>query len=324
VRKVCSIRNALDRRVQKAVYGDEPVTDAQREALRNIRTGNYSAVRLLALIGETDSGTKAEPFKGFVKLSRPIAASKLSLAFARIIEATCSSTPGLASAALTFFGQLLKKLVSVIEEDTDWHEISTYYISIIRKASHPAAEYSFGEGTQAHASLDTDWIHQNTEAYEKLCINTQQKRAEKSAIVAFAAFKRGNSGGGGGDGGIGGGGGGGGGKQKKKKSNSGGGDKGGGGGGGADFIAKATTNGGGGGKAAKKVTVSDAARSPDAAQGDPVPLPKTAEGRVDAAALKDWMGEFGLNVVEGKQPCWNYWHSQGCSRQPCSFHHTEP
>ena len=285
MRKVCTIRNALDRRVQKSVYGDEPVSEAQREALRNIRTGNYAAVRLLALIGDADTGSKTEPFKGFIKLTRTTATSKLSLAFARLIEATCSASPGLASAALTFFGKLLKKLVSVIEEDTDWFEVSNYYISIIRKATQPVTSYSFGEGTQAHASLDVTWIHQNTEAYEQLCINTQQKRAEKAAISAFAGSKRN---GGGGEG---------------KTIDSGSDD--------SDDDSDSDGNG------------EMPARATHAAEGDEMILPKLDNDKVDVHALNDWMTEFSLEKRDNKPPCWNFWHSQGCSNRKCNFHHFE-
>ena len=317
IRKVCTIKNALDRRVENSVFGDETVTDAQRDSLRCIRTGNYLNVHLLALTGQPDTSTKADPFKSFMKLTRPTASAKLSLSFAILIQATCTASPGLAAAALEFFKQLLKKLVAAIEEGTDWSEITAYYISIMKKATKPASDYSFGEGTQSYASLDTAWIHQNTDAYEQLCANTQQKRAEKAAIAALAASSKG----GGGGGGSGGGGGGPGVPKQKKKRNGSGDVKAGGGGG-----------GGGSEKKKKKVTLlllgpdSGTERASTAVLGDAVPLPRLDSGAIDTEALKAWAEEFGLHSEANKRPCWDFWHSQGCSRGggKCPFTHVEP
>ena len=111
MRKVCAIRNALDRRVETSVFGDETVNDAQRDSLRNIRTGNYLSVRPLALLGQPDNGTKAEPFESFLKLTRADASSKLSLAFATLIQATCNASPSMAQAALDFFKHFLQHVV---------------------------------------------------------------------------------------------------------------------------------------------------------------------------------------------------------------------
>ena len=289
VRKVCAIKNALDRRVENSVFGDETVNDAQRDSIRCIRTGNYSSVRLLALTGQPDTGTKAEPFKAFMKLGRPVASAKLSLSFAILIQATCTASPGLAAASLEFFKQLLKKLVAAIEEGTDWSAITAYYISIMKKATKPASDYSFGEGTQSYASLDTTWIHQNTDAYEQLCANTQQKRAEKAAIAAFVASSKGGGGGSGG-------GGSGGGEKKKKK---------------ASLLLLGPDGG--------------TERASTAALGNALPVPKLESGATDTEALKAWAEEFGLHNEANKRPCWNFWHSQGCSRgDRCPFTHVEP
>ena len=347
VRKVCAIKNSLDRRVQRSVFGDETVTDAQRDALRCIRTGNYSNVRLLALLGQPDTGTKADPFKGFQKLTRAIASAKLSLSFATLIQATCSASPGLAASALEFFKQLLKKLLSAIEEGTDWSAITNYYISIIRKATKPASDYAFGEGTQAHATLDVAWIHQNTDAYEELCANTQQTRAEKAANQACAAAAK-NGGGGSGGGGGGGDGGGGGGnpgpKSKKRRNGRGGGggndnadkpiaNSGGGGGGGSGGGGGGSGGGGGGTEKEKKkknkTTLlllgpdAGAVRASSAILGNAVPIPTIDGGGIDIDALKAWADEFGLASEQGNRPCWNFWHSQGCSRAKCPFSHDE-
>ena len=87
VQKVNSVRNAIDRRVVRAIHKDKVVSEKTRKAIRHVRLGNMSSLRLLHLLGKDDNGTTDNPLKSFG--SMPVAAaSKLMMeCFSTLTEA---------------------------------------------------------------------------------------------------------------------------------------------------------------------------------------------------------------------------------------------
>ena len=83
--RVMQCRNALDMRVARALLGESKViADRQKTAFQRGRVGNLVGCRVLHLIDEEDSGTNADPLKGFEKFDRPVAVAKFTECMSRL------------------------------------------------------------------------------------------------------------------------------------------------------------------------------------------------------------------------------------------------
>ena len=175
---IAGVRNALDRRVERGVFGEEVNSSSMLAALRSVRTGHFTSVKLLHLISKEDSSSPADPLKGFRALSRAEAATAMRDAFAKLTQVISVASPNLASTAIPFIEKLKKRLCTAIDDDVGWSQISDYYASIMRKVAQPTRQYSFGEGGSLYAVFDSEWIDAHSTARDELERATQEKRAE--------------------------------------------------------------------------------------------------------------------------------------------------
>jgi hypothetical protein len=95
VQSISTIRAVLDASLEKAVHGRNAgcLSERQRKALKNVRLGKLSAVRLLHLIDMDDTGTTEDPLKYVAKLPSTDRASTLGVALMQLQQAWIYSAP---------------------------------------------------------------------------------------------------------------------------------------------------------------------------------------------------------------------------------------
>ena len=307
VSSLAKVRNALDLRIARAISPkDEVAPDRMLKALRNVRVGNFVALRLLHLLDRPDSGTADEPLKSVAAAGRTEAALRIAEAFEVLKDAVLIASPETVSTAMPFFTALRKKLIAAVRDGAPWDALNKYYRSIAKKISAPSRRFFAGEGGgHVGASFDPEWVEAYSTAKEEL------ERAITKALALAAVQQAGEKGrGGGGGGGNGGGEGKGKGKGNAKREvhepdpNS------------ARSIKKAKAE-----KGKKNDAAGTRHRGTDVKVGAAVPVPSITE-------LKKWAAELDKeqNITHdtGKHPCWMFWHPQGCPHDAdaCRFSHS--
>ena len=186
VQKVNSVRNAIDRRVVRAIHKDKVVSEKTRKAIRQVRLGNMSALRLLHLLDKDDNGTTDNPLKSFGSMPAA-AASKLALeCFSTLTEAITFATPTQTATAMPFLSKLRRKICDAIEAEVPMSYISTYYSSVMLKVTQPVRSYAFNEGGSGSAVFDESFITAITDESTELERAWQDKRATKAAAAEAA------------------------------------------------------------------------------------------------------------------------------------------
>ena len=297
---IARVRNALDLRVARAISPqDEVAPDRLLKALRNVRVGNFVAVRLLHLVDKPDAGTADEPLKSFAAAGRVAAELLISDSFDVLKDAVLIASPEAVGSAMPFFKAFRKKLLAAINDGAPWDAINKYYRGVAKKISAPSRRFFTGDGSgHVGASFDPAWVEAYSQAKEEL------ERSITKAVAKEAARE------GKGDGGpIGGG------KIKGGKGPA-----------GKREQHEPDPNS----ARSKKKAKAEQLKSADAKRyrakgvkvGDAVPVPAIED-------LKTWSDELStkLNITHdsGKHPCWMFWHPQGCPHDSnsCRFSHSQ-
>ena len=179
VRKVVGVRNALDRRIEAAVFDQNAtVTDATRKAIRHIRTGRYDQLRLLALNGMDDNGTSADPLRSLAKLEAQVAVAYVVRAFQMLGVVIGVATPHQYPAASTWILKFQKVVVDAIELGTPIKTISNWVGSVWHRVSRDCRLYSVGESAFNAAVFDMQFLEQLTDERRDLESAMQERRAE--------------------------------------------------------------------------------------------------------------------------------------------------
>ena len=293
------MRNALDLRVARAISPqDEVAPDRLLKALRNVRVGNFVAVRLLHLVDKPDAGTADEPLKSIAAAGRVAAELLISESFDVLKDAVMIASPEVVGSAMPFFKAFRKKLLAAISDGAPWDAINKYYRGVAKKISAPSRRFFTGDGGgHVGASFDPAWVEAYSQAKEEL------ERSITKAVAKEAA------------------------KEGKGEGGSGGGGRGKGGKGAAKREQHEPDPNS---ARSKKKAKADQLKSADAKRyrakgvkvGDAVAVP-AIEG------LKAWAEELNtkLNITHdtGKHPCWMFWHPQGCPHDSasCRFSHSQ-
>ena len=309
VTSLARVRNALDLRIARAILPkDEVAPDRMLKALRNVRVGNFVALRLLHLLDRPDAGTADEPLKGIAAEGRAEASLRIAEAFEVLKDAVLIASPETVGSAMPFFAAFRKKLATSVRDGAPWDNLNKYYRSIVKKISAPSRRFFAGDGGgHVGASFDPEWIDAPSTAKEEL-----ERSITKSVALALMQ------------------------QQAGEKA------RGGGGNGGGESKAKGKGKGSGGAKRethepdpnsarslkkarSEKGKSNDAAgtryRGTDVKVGAAVNVPAIAE-------LKKWEAELdkAQNITHdsGKHPCWMFWHPQGCPHDgdSCRFSHS--
>lgn len=165
---VARIRNAIDRRIERAVYPNDEPSERVVKSMRKVRVGDFNGLDLLELIDCDGAGAAGSPLAGFEMFSQSLGLSKLSEAFSRIIHIVVIDEPEKAGVAIAFLNKLRVKIEESVRAGVSWTEVSAYYEAIIHKVSKPAMSFYLGEGGTAGPTFDVDWIDGNSTAREKL------------------------------------------------------------------------------------------------------------------------------------------------------------
>lgn len=299
VSKIVAVRAAVDIFVEKAVLSNEVPSDRVSKALRHVRVGNYSKLRLLNLLDLDDSSTPDDPLSVFKKFTAAEAESKLNDVLKVLLVATAAADPDRAAASIKFFNALFKRIGDALKAGVKVPDCSAFYRATMAKVSAPARNFRLGAiGTGGGPSFNLEFVKNWSEARETFDEARQQAAATKAAneAVGQKRNRQANPG-----------------ADPKKKGK-----------GGRD--PKDTTPpkapGGGGAAAAGKgshsaLNTAAGYRHSSVKDGAAVELPKRSE---DAAAYKTAMEAHDANhpkVQWGNKPgkkqvCFHFWQPQGC------------
>ncbi|OUV34606.1 MAG: hypothetical protein CBC48_05655 [bacterium TMED88] len=325
-RKIAGVRNALDRRIEAAVFGEnKAINEPQRTALRAVRTGRFDIVRFFNIIGKEDKGTMADPLKTLAGKSADEAHILIVEAFQRLTFVISVAMPTLSTAATPFFFKFQKILVDYINDGAPIPVLSKWAASVLGKVALPRRQYAFNEmGGSSSPRFDITLLENMTDERIELERATQERRALKAARSVAGGKGNGksdkppgykppgtkpgkpgqreqrapdpNS------------------KRSKKRAR--------------EAAALAAAAGGGDDDddddlADGLAVVDDDAeprRAPGVKAGKRVPVPAKSLSKADKT--KAW-GPFMEKhpKVNGVSACWDYWHPQGCTRENCTFHH---
>jgi hypothetical protein len=310
VQSVTGVRNALDKRLHNAIFGDALHAERVLKQFSYIRTGKLANINLLHLI-DKDGGFKYDdPLASFATFAAKDAGIHFRDAFERLSQCINIATPSLGPAAQRFLPALKTVVVEHIDLGVDWKQISRYYASVMHKVSQPTRAWSVGstDGNRL-ASFNIDWIEQSTKIHRELDQAAQAKRAKDEVILAMASRKRevmdvdddhvvSKS------------------KAKRLKKE-------------AAALAKKTAttvpN-----KTVVATVVASGARGSKThgagvdASGTHVPPPHIDPAFTTAKERQDAWTAFNTLHPRGSKGnrCWDFWHSQGCSSSNCKFDHS--
>ena len=306
------MRNALDRRVERVVFGENyTVSETMRKALQAIRTGRFDALRLFHLIKKDDKGTVTDPLKALTSMPEQEARLAVTEAFQLLAHVICVATPTLSTSATPFLIKFQKVIVEAIADGAPMDKISKWVASIWALVTQPRRQYSFGEGGSSLAAFSLEFLKQSSDERVELERATQEARAKKAARSEVA--KNGRSGANDG-------------KNKRDRSP-------------GDRLpnpnSKRQKK-----KAAKKIAAGkvedeeddddDDDGADDAKHGGGVDVngahvlnPKANAALKTDRERKDAWAAFNLAHPKsnGKTACWDFWHPQGCTRANCKFNH---
>ena len=130
IQKVTRVRNALDRRVVRAIHKDRMIPDRTLAAIQKVRVGNLAGLHLLHLIDMDDSGKRDDPLRAFEKMT-PESASKLFLKCASMLKkAITFATPMQTASAVPFVDALTERICEAMEDGVPMKPISKWCASL--------------------------------------------------------------------------------------------------------------------------------------------------------------------------------------------------
>lgn len=161
VLRVARVRNAIDRHVERSIYKDAPAPLRVQYAMRMVRTGCLSQLRLLHLVDADDDGTDDAPLIGFQTSAKNLTA--VHTVVMRVLMITTPDTEVLAK-ALSFLQSFFSEIEDAVKQGVSWTDASKYYKAIIARVSHPAFQYALGEGGKFGPTFDIKWLENQSEA----------------------------------------------------------------------------------------------------------------------------------------------------------------
>ena len=163
-----NLRSALERRIERCLYGDKDLpAERVTKAIRAIRLGNLSQLKLLHVLDRDDCGTATEPLKQLEKLGGD-GAAVLSQAIGRISTIVQLSHPTISYPAMLFFNKLASRITALHNRGATWSNLGTWLSKIMRLVARPQRSFSFGERSAGGLLMDIELITQVSEYNEDI------------------------------------------------------------------------------------------------------------------------------------------------------------
>jgi hypothetical protein len=149
----------LDASLERAVHGRNTgcLAERQRKALKSIRLGKLSAVRLLHLIDQDDAGTTEDPLKGVAKLPASDRASTLGEVLMQLQQAWIYSAPKHSGEIMQFVTALTHKIVEGEKAGMAWSDLSIFYARLMRRVCQKSDGFA-GRVAVATEAPDRQWV----------------------------------------------------------------------------------------------------------------------------------------------------------------------
>ena len=125
VQSVTGVRNALDKRLHNAIFGDALHAERVLKQFSYIRTGKLANINLLHLIDKDGAFKYDDPLASFATFSAKDAGIHFRDAFERLSQCINIATPSLGPAAQRFLPALKTVVVEHIDLGVDWKQISS-------------------------------------------------------------------------------------------------------------------------------------------------------------------------------------------------------
>ena len=157
-----NLRSALERRIERCLYGDKELpAERVTKAIRAIRLGNLSQLKLLHVLDHDDCGTATEPLKQLEKLGGD-GMALLSQAIGRVSTIVQLSHPAISYPAMLFFNKLTSRITALHNRGATWSDLGTWLSKIIRLVARPQRSFSFGERSTGGLLMDIELITQTS------------------------------------------------------------------------------------------------------------------------------------------------------------------
>jgi hypothetical protein len=183
-------RSVLDASLERAVYGahaPQP-SDIVIRALRNVRLGRISKVRLLHLLDSKDSSWSIEaPLAGFASLPLATAATDFAQAVQYLQAAWILVMPTSSGQVMQFCTQLVTKVKEALTAGASWEDIGEFYKALMRRvdrvSSGFAGKHAAPEPPDARWAKDAifDWVAKLNRKITKADVKSEHS-SEMSAL----------------------------------------------------------------------------------------------------------------------------------------------
>ena len=121
-----NIRSALERRIERVLYGDKELpAERVTKAIRMIRLGNLSQLKLLHVLDKDDCGTAESPLKQLDKLGSE-AGAVLNQALQRVSTIAQLAHPAISAPAMLFFNKLVARMAALRRRGASWDDLGKW------------------------------------------------------------------------------------------------------------------------------------------------------------------------------------------------------
>ena len=299
VTAVVNVRNALDRRLERAMCKEEYPPQRVTIALRWLRVGRFDKMRLCHLADLEDYySTTERPLKVVGKSLTPDADIRKS--FAKMRRAITVAMPDVSVAAGVWIDKLEDMLTKALEKGVGEYALSRFYRASMLKVSTPVLRYVGGAGRASKPRFDMAFLEEASDArdefkdaiYERHASGEKPLSGKKRRVLAEESDSGGSESDSDGDYES----------QPSKKPTK-------------KEQKKAVA------AALKAYNVAGGTRMAGVAAGAAVPLPRD---KTDASvvAFRAAHPPVKIKGVGNRPVCWNYVHPQGCNKGgDCTFAH---
>ena len=293
VSECVNVRDALDKRLERALFKDDVPSSRVQKALGALRVGDFTKMSLFGLVDKVDTENALAP------LFAANGESELRKAFGRLRRGIMNAHPDVTSEAVEFIDELEELMCDAKDSGVKQDDLSDFYKKSMAKVSVPTQRYASGDGSSREPRLDIEILAGFSKAQQHFHKAINDASAYAAGAKAAAAAKgTANP------------------KNPKKNARE---KK------GADAEQHPKKQ-----KQQEQKGAADALaahnklqgpRAVGVAQGKSVPLP--AKGHADLKKFRDEHPTVTIDGVGKRGQCWDFFHPQGCTKANCRFAHGE-
>lgn len=174
------MRDALDKRVERALFKEDVPPPRVQKALSHLRVGNFDKLSLFHLVDVDDSWNALKP------LFAAEGEGKLRKAFGRMRRAIMHAHTDITCVAVEFIDELEELITDALAKGVPQAPISAFYKSVMLKVSAPPQRYAAGDGRSRQPRFDMAILEGTSKATKAFtqAINNATARGAALSVCA--------------------------------------------------------------------------------------------------------------------------------------------